>query len=294
VPIDRLSDGTDANTELLETTQTVQDRHPTPDSPGAEGLPSRADSRNAAAVEQTEGRKQTETPEVSTPRDDSPAKQDDPVFTGSQSVESKPEQPGERTSTESDAPAGQTSPEITDPESEPGDGAESKRDPAVDATVEQGQPDEETAAVEDVINEDVPLAADRQGNDDPADNSAQSAESHDSVSNSETDLAKEEQDGQEPGVSLDSSISDDLTNRELKGAIVGDDAAEGGFLGRVKQSIGMLNRDDRPGELSGTVDRPDFQDQQVSPERRPDRYGTPLERADGTRTPLFDGEPRRE
>ncbi|MGI5233541.1 hypothetical protein [Actinoallomurus sp. CA-142502] len=42
------------------------------------------------------------------------------------------------------------------------------------------------------------------------------------------------------------------------------------------------------------VDRPDFQDPREDPRLVPDRYDTPLERTDGTRTPLSRGEPTRE
>ncbi|MFD9394401.1 C2 family cysteine protease [Streptomyces sp. NPDC060000] len=65
--------------------------------------------------------------------------------------------------------------------------------------------------------------------------------------------------------------------------------ATGQFLDRVKSAFGG---GDRVREISDTVDRPDFQ----LPGRMygPDAYGTPLDRPDGTRTPLFDGVPGRE
>ncbi|MES9511764.1 C2 family cysteine protease [Streptomyces sp. NPDC000609] len=47
------------------------------------------------------------------------------------------------------------------------------------------------------------------------------------------------------------------------------------------------------GRLAGTVDRPSYSSDGPDDEI-PDRYGTPLDRADGTRTPLFDGDPSRE
>lgn len=73
-----------------------------------------------------------------------------------------------------------------------------------------------------------------------------------------------------------------------------DDAVERGLLDRMKQALSRTDRNDQPGELSGTVDRPDFQDPYMNTKRIPDRYGTPLDRPGGIRTPLFDGEPTRE
>jgi hypothetical protein len=42
------------------------------------------------------------------------------------------------------------------------------------------------------------------------------------------------------------------------------------------------------------VDQPRFGNHKKLPEHQPDRYGTPLDRPDGTRVPLFDGPPSRE
>ncbi|MEU8125338.1 hypothetical protein AB0C21_42070 [Spirillospora sp. NPDC049024] len=73
-----------------------------------------------------------------------------------------------------------------------------------------------------------------------------------------------------------------------------EDVLERGIPDRLKQLAAKLGRSDEPKELKGTVDRPDFQDPREEPEYIPDRYGTPLDRADGTRVPLFNGEPARE
>ncbi|MBT2480482.1 hypothetical protein [Streptomyces sp. ISL-94] len=76
---------------------------------------------------------------------------------------------------------------------------------------------------------------------------------------------------------------------------VDDDAVEGGVLDKLKQLAGRRRQEtDGPERLTGTVDHPAFQDPTRSPNEVPDRYGTPLDRADGTRTPLFDGDPSRE
>ncbi|MEV0662731.1 C2 family cysteine protease [Actinomadura luteofluorescens] len=71
-------------------------------------------------------------------------------------------------------------------------------------------------------------------------------------------------------------------------------ALERGISDRLKRFAAKLDRSDEPKELEGTVDRPKFQDPKAKPEVVPDRYGTPLDQKDGTRTPLFNGEPRRE
>ncbi|KIF01068.1 hypothetical protein PL81_37655 [Streptomyces sp. RSD-27] len=75
----------------------------------------------------------------------------------------------------------------------------------------------------------------------------------------------------------------------------GDDAVEGGVWDALKQRAGRGRKETgRSEHLTGTVDHPAFQNPARSPADTPDRYGTPLDRADGTRTPLFDGEPSRE
>ncbi|MFF3847095.1 C2 family cysteine protease [Streptomyces sp. NPDC002328] len=70
-----------------------------------------------------------------------------------------------------------------------------------------------------------------------------------------------------------------------------DVLVRGEFLDRVKSVFGGGGAD-RVREISDSVDKPDFQ----VPEKMypPDRYGTPLDRPDGTRTPLFEGVPTRE
>jgi len=61
-----------------------------------------------------------------------------------------------------------------------------------------------------------------------------------------------------------------------------------------RQVLRRIDRTDDPVELIDRIDRPDYKDPRERPERVPDRYGTPLDRPDGTRTPLFNGEPVRE
>ncbi|MGI5416658.1 C2 family cysteine protease [Actinomadura luteofluorescens] len=71
-------------------------------------------------------------------------------------------------------------------------------------------------------------------------------------------------------------------------------APERGISDRLKRWAAKLDRSDRPREIEGVVDRPDFQDPEEEPEFIPDRYGMPLDQLDGTRIPLFDGMPKRE
>ncbi|MFF9479256.1 toxin glutamine deamidase domain-containing protein [Streptomyces sp. NPDC014733] len=49
-----------------------------------------------------------------------------------------------------------------------------------------------------------------------------------------------------------------------------------------------------PTEITTEVDQPRFGNHKKLPELQPDRYGTPLDRPDGTRVPLFEGPPSRE
>ncbi|TDC82573.1 C2 family cysteine protease [Actinomadura sp. 7K507] len=85
-----------------------------------------------------------------------------------------------------------------------------------------------------------------------------------------------------------------LPDDNARVAHLDEDAVERSVADRLKQVVGKLDRSDKPKELADIVDRPDFQDPGEDPADVPDRYGTPLERSDGTRTPLFDGEPTRE
>ncbi|MEV5704682.1 C2 family cysteine protease [Actinoallomurus sp. NPDC052274] len=113
--------------------------------------------------------------------------------------------------------------------------------------------------------------------------------------------------GTDTKTSVDARSEGEIEDRGFKaipGEVPSDDNArvagvvdvevERGFLDRIKQVAARFDRTDAPRELNGVVDRPDFQDPKMELKKLPDRYGNPLERADGTRTPLFDGEPTRE
>jgi hypothetical protein len=74
-----------------------------------------------------------------------------------------------------------------------------------------------------------------------------------------------------------------------------DGPAEGAFMDRLRDLVGAGRQEaDRSERLADTVHRPDFQNPLRERNEIPDRYGTPLDRADGTRTPLFHGVPSRE
>ncbi|MEU2791080.1 toxin glutamine deamidase domain-containing protein [Streptomyces sp. NPDC007100] len=66
--------------------------------------------------------------------------------------------------------------------------------------------------------------------------------------------------------------------------------------GRLKQLWQSLTHSGtaEPTEITTEVDQPRFGNHKKPPEFQPDRYGTPLDRPDGTRVPLFDGPPSRE
>ncbi|MGI5224178.1 C2 family cysteine protease [Actinoallomurus sp. CA-142502] len=86
------------------------------------------------------------------------------------------------------------------------------------------------------------------------------------------------------GLSEDVALAADLSNPEV----------ETGLLDRIKRISSIPERDDAPREIRGVINRLDYQDPKEDPEAVPDRYGRPLDRADGTRTPLFKGDPTRE
>ncbi|MFG2089798.1 hypothetical protein [Spirillospora sp. NPDC048824] len=124
------------------------------------------------------------------------------------------------------------------------------------------------------------------------------------------DISDDHTDGPQPATDTGTSADDpgdasDDWERRISGegllpdddarvADLDEDAVERSVADRLRQVVGKLDRSDQPKELAETVDRPDFQDPTEDPQYVPDRYGTPLERRDGTRTPLFDGEPTRE
>ncbi|SNR52419.1 hypothetical protein SAMN06265355_103552 [Actinomadura mexicana] len=127
--------------------------------------------------------------------------------------------------------------------------------------------------------EDLPANDLRPGFTSESDGSAASNISDDVADDLETRIS-----GEEPAA--DNGRNVDIDEDVLEG--------ERGISDRLKQLAAKLDRSDEPKELDGRVDRPDFQDPREDSRYVPDRYGTPLDRTDGTRIPLFDGELARE
>ncbi|GLY74099.1 hypothetical protein [Actinoallomurus iriomotensis] len=223
MPVDRIGDSTDDSVET-DIEQRGEDRRPPPDRPGAEGYPSRAESRAAAAAANKD---------VTQNSDQAPIRDE-----------------------ADSASAGDTI--------EPSDPAD-KHDDAGEA-----QSEADGAATE-------------------VDSPSTGETETDSPALAESRAERRIEDGgftaiSGEGVSDDTACAADLT----------DPAVERSLLDRLKQAAAKLDRSDSPQEISGIVDRPDFQDPGEHPDTVPDRYGQPLDRSDGTRRPLFDGDPSRE
>ncbi|WEH15930.1 C2 family cysteine protease [Streptomyces sp. VNUA24] len=74
-----------------------------------------------------------------------------------------------------------------------------------------------------------------------------------------------------------------------------DDTAEGGFLDWAHDVFSHVGKPaDVPVPKEATIDRPDFNNVDLPGIGPLIEYGTPLDRPDGTRLPLFDGPPARE
>ncbi|MFE7759908.1 C2 family cysteine protease [Streptomyces sp. NPDC057438] len=74
-----------------------------------------------------------------------------------------------------------------------------------------------------------------------------------------------------------------------------DDTAEGGFLDWAHDVFSHVGKPaDVPVPKEATIDRPDFNNVDLPGMGPLIEYGTPLDRPDGTRLPLFDGPPARE
>lgn len=101
-------------------------------------------------------------------------------------------------------------------------------------------------------------------------------------------------DGRTEDVRSRSILGEGASDDNGRGTAVEDTGLERGLLDRLKQVGAKLDRGDDRRELSSTVDRPDCQDRAEHPSLVPDRYSTPLQRAEGSRTSLFEGEPARE
>ncbi|SFP50043.1 hypothetical protein SAMN04489713_114278 [Actinomadura madurae] len=255
---------------------------PPPDKPGSPGQPSRLESlaRARQPVQQEDGTQKTEDNDSSA----GPA--------------------GERRCKPAQAGSGEVK---TDGSGEPGPASEGEKQDAVKSLTNEGE--RGAGKKSDAGGED---ASDEQPSTSRADTpGSPSRESRLESLARAREPARQEGGSQEPdevmapaeGGGIAADTPDDF-DRRISGDGPADDdgrmaesdevALERGISDRLKQIAAKLELSDKHKELAGTVDRPDFQDPKGDPLLTPDRYGAPLERADGTRTPLFKGEPTRE
>jgi hypothetical protein len=305
VALDRASAGTDDGVETVDRQQAAEAPPPPPDRPGAEGTPSRADSRAAAAKDNSPQPPDDDKPNTSSP--ETADKEQATTAEDKPNTSATPEQgeldvqengasdaPNETDNEPpdiptSDSPAGrdvqdeQGTADIPDADrQQTQDGRTPAQDEAATAGAEDSSPDQQPSP------EDTPRADEPTIDENPEPTNAQAP------AETTSDHRKADQVTDTDPTVADRHDGGPPANGQRERAIVGGDAAEGGLLDSVKRSLGMPEQEDRPQELSDSVDRPDFQDPNVAEEKRPDRYGTPLERPDGTRIPLFEGEPTRE
>lgn len=265
--VDRTDDSTDASVEADENSRD-QDRHPPPDRPGAEGAPSRAESRAAAAAANKDAAQTSDqaSAPISNQADSFPRTTESSEIV-TEVADAKDEHDG------ADIPSAIGA---TDRDS-PGTArveSDSETDPAVDIGQRQGILDRLPAL-------DRPSAESSPG-------TAETVET-DSIAWAESRAG-----GQIEGGGFRAISGEGLSDDTAHAADLADPEVETGLLERLKQVAEKLDRDDSPREICDIVDRPDFQDPRESLDAVPDRYGRPLDRPDGTRTPLFNGEPTRE
>ncbi|MCO6011027.1 C2 family cysteine protease [Actinoallomurus purpureus] len=93
----------------------------------------------------------------------------------------------------------------------------------------------------------------------------------------------------------DSRKAASVANESAAGGPGGEDAVEGSVLDGLRKAVTRLDRRAEQAETPHIVERPDAPTTVVQDKKETAvRYGTPLDRPDGTRTPLFNGEPTRE
>ncbi|MEV0405890.1 hypothetical protein [Actinoallomurus sp. NPDC050550] len=93
----------------------------------------------------------------------------------------------------------------------------------------------------------------------------------------------------------DSREAASMANESAAGGTSGEDVAEGSVLGRLRNAVTRPDRRAEQVETPHIVEQPDAPTTVVRDKKETAvRYGTPLDHPDGTRTPLFSGEPTRE
>ncbi|MET9291860.1 toxin glutamine deamidase domain-containing protein [Streptomyces sp. NPDC003077] len=96
------------------------------------------------------------------------------------------------------------------------------------------------------------------------------------------------------GAAEQTGARDPFADESREGSPASDDQPQKrGRFKRILQSLPWSGQAE-PAEITTEVDQPRFGDHTKLAEFQPDRYGTPLDRPDGTRVPLFDGPPSRE
>jgi hypothetical protein len=264
--IDRAADPADAPVET-DKEQRDQDRRPPPDRPGAEGYPSRAESRAASAAADKEAGQTS---------DQASASIDDQTDSS----------PATSESSEVDAKAA---------------GAESEAS-ATATNGDAGQTADQSALEADEAKLDSPHTwAEKPGPETaqalPDTEPDAKVDSSGTVEMTEADSlapADSRADGQIEDGGFRAISGEGLSDDATHAADLADSEVERGLLDRLKDAAARLDRGDSPREISDIVDQPDFQDPRENPTVVPNRYGRPLDRPDGTRTPLFNGEPIRE
>ncbi|WP_169795214.1 toxin glutamine deamidase domain-containing protein [Streptomyces chattanoogensis] len=127
---------------------------------------------------------------------------------------------------------------------------------------------------------------------------ADSQRSHRDVSRQETELARAAETPRPTTAATGAGEQADAPNRSADEPHEGSPASDNqpekrGRFKRVWQSFTQSGPAE-PTEITTEVDQPRFGNHKKPAEFQPDRYGTPLDRPDGTRVPLFDGPPSRE
>ncbi|MEO3826215.1 C2 family cysteine protease [Actinomadura sp. B10D3] len=306
---------------------------PPPDNPGSPGQPSRTESRSrsqepASAQPDRDQKTDASEPEAKDKPQtagNSPAEQDEPTDS---STSAKPQHtlppdnpgsPSQPSRLESLArarePVHQNEPQHTEPEDN-GTPPTEERKPHSEAkpTAEDGRSaaGEKPEAADESVSpgQKYTLPSDNPGSPSQPSRLESLARAREPVQQENDNSKPEDADGAEPtgtepqdAPKPADTIPDDLDRRisgdgppddNWSAADVDEDELERGIADRLKQVAVKLDLRREPKELAGTVDHPDFQDPKEDPKNIPDRYGTPLDRPDGSRTPLFDGRPKRE
>ncbi|MEU8772324.1 C2 family cysteine protease [Streptomyces sp. NPDC048606] len=243
------------------------DEAPDPETPSGESAPNpETPSPNEAPTPETPSPDEAPNPEASSP--------EEPL--------ARPEGPADPDEAPDPAPAETEAPPQAGPESEGAPEAPEAPEEPIPAGDGTEAPDPDDAATDDGATHapearDTPSELERHDPDEAPDPPAAEAD----------DLSA-------AGGSTDAPVPDE-PERPSAAPAPEDELVEHGVFDRLKQFTGSRKRDtDRSEQPVYTVDHPEFQDPLKRADEVPDRYGNPLDRSDGTRMPLFDGDPARD